>query len=116
MGLNNEMNMNHDKEVGMQQGWPRSVAVVIGLLLALVTVGAGWAQPQAPSAPPQQGQQSGPGMMGPGRMMGPTMPMMGDMNQMVQACMQMMNQMMGQTPGSSGSSQPGAPAPKSRTN
>jgi hypothetical protein len=40
----------------------------------------------------------GPGMMGPGMMRGPMTPMMGDMNQMMQACTHMMNQMMGATP------------------
>jgi hypothetical protein len=43
--------------------------------------------------PPRQEQQS-PGMMGPGMMRGP---MMGDMSQTMQACTQMMNQMMGAT-------------------
>ena len=70
-----------------------------GLLIAFSAAAVGWAQP---ITPPRQEQQSppgmmGPGMMGPGMMRGPMMPMMGDMSQVMQACTQMMNQMMGVT-------------------
>ena len=69
----------------------RTVVVAFGLLLAFGALTVGWAQP---AAPPQQ-EQPAPGTMGPGMMRGPMMPMMGDMNRMMQMCTQMMNQMMG---------------------
>lgn len=68
----------------------RTVIGGLALVLTLFGVVAVWAQPS--TSPPQPA----PGTMGPG-MMGqmPMMPMAGDMNQMMQACVQMMNQMMG---------------------
>lgn len=88
-----------------------ALAFAVGLSLSTAV---GWAQP---AAPPRQDQSSSPGaprapMMGRGSMMGMPMgvPMMGDMNQMMQACLQMMNQMMA-APGPT----PPAPQPGSET-
>lgn len=81
----------------MSWGRSKRVAVVMGVLLTFTAGAVGWAQQEAPSAPSQPGPQSGSGMVGPG-MMGGMMPMMGDVSQMMQACMQMMNQMMSQAP------------------
>jgi hypothetical protein len=113
VGLNKNVHINNDREAEMSWGRSKRVAVVIGVLLAFATGAVGWAQQEAPSAPSQQGSQSGSGMMGPG-MMGRMMPMMGDMSQMMQACTQMMNQMMSQAPGPSPAKSP-APAPRSET-
>jgi len=71
---------------------PIVVAIVLGLFLAVSAVAVVWAQP---ATPPRQEQQSAPGMMGPGMMRGPMMPVMGEMTQMMQACVQIMNPMMG---------------------
>lgn len=68
-----------------------TVAITSGLLFALSAAAVGWAQP---TTSPRKEQQASPGMMGPGMMPGP---MMGDMGQMIQACTQMMNRMMGPT-------------------
>lgn len=96
----------------MYQGRPKRLAVVLGLLLAFVVVMGGWAQPQSQTPSPQQRSQAGPGMMGPGTMMGGTMmpmggmmmmPMMSEMNQMMQMCSQVMAQKMGTTPLAPGS-------------
>lgn len=64
-------------------------AVVAGLLFLAA---AGWAESQSSPGQPQERQGMGPGMMG-------RMPMGGDMAQMMQACIQMMNQMAGMMPG-----------------
>lgn len=70
----------------------RTVGIEFGLLITLSAAAVGRAQP---ITPPRQEQQSPPGMMGPGMMRGPMMPMMGDMHQMMQMCAQRMNQMTG---------------------
>lgn len=69
------------------------VGVALGSLVALSAVSAGWAQQQPPR--PRQDQQSAPGPMGPGMIGGPMMGTMptGDMSQMMETCIQMMNQM-----------------------
>lgn len=69
-----------------------AVAIALGLFVAVSVVAVGWAQP---ATPPRQEQQPAPGVPGPGMMRGPMMPMMGEMTQMMQACMQLMNPMMG---------------------
>jgi len=70
----------------MSVGRLRTVIGGLALVLTLFGVVAVWAQPST-SPPPQPA----PGTMGPG-MMGqmPMMPMAGDMNQMMQVCVQMM--------------------------
>ena len=79
---------------------PAIVAPILGALVVFAAVSAGWPQQREP----RQDQQAAPAPMWPGMMRGPmmgAMPMgdmnmnqMGDMNQMMQACVQMMNQMM----------------------
>jgi len=74
---------------------PAIVAPILGALVVFAAVSAGWPQQREP----RQDQQAAPA---PGMMRGPmmgAMPMgdmnqMEDMNQMMQACVQMMNQMM----------------------
>ncbi len=87
---------------------------ILAALVPVVAVSAGWSQPRGPGT----NQPGGSAPMSPGMMRGPvmgTMPMgvmptMADMSQMMRACMQMMNQIMGGLP----ATPPAQPGPEGR--
>lgn len=72
---------------------PAIVTVLLGPLVVFSVVSAGSAEQQEPTPRQGQGQQAAPAPMWPGMMRGPMMGAMpmGDMNQMMQVCAQMMS-------------------------
>jgi hypothetical protein len=93
---------------------PALAASILGALVLVSAVSAGWSQPRGPrtdqpgvSAPMSPGMTRGPMM---GAMPMGDMPAMPDLSQMMRACMQMMNQMMSGPP----ATPPAQPGPEGR--
>lgn len=98
----------------MRVSRPALGASMLGALVLVSAVSAGWSQPRGPrtdppdvSAPPPPGVMRGPMM---GAMPMGVMPPMADMSQMMRACMQMMNPMMSGRP----ATPPAQPGPEGR--
>lgn len=90
---------------------PAIIAPILGALVMFSAASAGWPQEREPRPGQRQDQQAAPPPMSPGMMRGPMMGAMpmGDMNQMMQAGAQMVNQMMSGT-----TTVPRAPGPGGR--